>query len=487
MLSTAEKIDHDTLFGRIAVEQGHITPEQLVQAVLTQGREAGARKLGEILLDRGLIGSDQLLTILKEQRQRLGQPAVIAVPPVRSSGAATPAAAPVASAAAGPVTATAAPVATTPRAVAAVTPSIAASPAVATALDHLLREAVRLGASDLHLHSASRPRIRVAGHLREMGTTAFTPEQLTAMVRATLPADVLEKLDADKQVDFVHTVAGLGRFRANAYRQQRGLDVVLRAIPPQVPTLASLGLPLELGKLTHHHQGLVLITGPSGCGKTSTLAALVSLINSERQVHILTAEEPIEYVQPSQRALVNQREVGSHTESYARMLRGALREDPDVIALGDLRDHASISLALTAAETGHLVIATMHTGGAIRTINRLIGAFPPNEQDQVRVMVSESLRAIVSQRLVPRKDGSGRVPAVEVLIANRAVSNLIRERKTFQIENVLRLGSADGMCTLEQSLDRLVSTGAVTSADAAAYRPESFIVADLAGGTDAGQ
>ena len=158
-------------------------------------------------------------------------------------------------------------------------------------------------------------------------------------------------------------------------------------------------------------------------------------------MHILTAEEPIEYIQKSRRALVNQREIGSHSESYARMLRGALREDPDVIALGDLRDHESISLALTAAETGHLVIATMHTGGAIRTINRLIGAFPPNEQDQVRIMVSESLRAIVSQRLVPRKDGSGRVPAVEVLIATRAVSNLIRERKNFQIETVLQLGT----------------------------------------------
>ncbi len=194
---------------------------------------------------------------------------------------------------------------------------------------------------------------------------------------------------------------------------------MLRAIPPQPPTLATSACPRELGKLTHHHQGLVLITGPSGCGKTSTLAALVNLINQERQVHILTAEEPIEYIQPSRRALVNQREIGTHSESFARMLRGALREDPDVIALGDLRDHDSISLALTAAETGHLVIATMHTGGAIRTINRLIGAFPPNEQDQVRIMVSESLRAIVSQRLVPRKDGSGRVPAVEILIANR--------------------------------------------------------------------
>jgi twitching motility protein PilT len=495
VLSTAqekqEKIDQDALFGRIAVEQGHITPDQLVEAVLVQSREAGARKLGEILLDTGTIGSDQLLVILKEQRQRLGGPAMVAVPPARPTGA--PPAAPTAAAAPATPTAAPAPAPAAPASVASpvatrsATAPPAAAPGVALRLDQLLRETVALGASDLHLHSASRPRVRVAGSLREMGATPLPAEQLTAMIRAALPAELLAKLDAEKQIDFVHAVDGVGRFRASAYRQQRGLDIVLRAIPPQPPTLASLGLPPELAKLTHHHQGLVLITGPSGCGKTSTLAALINLINQERAVHILTAEEPIEYIQASKRALVNQREIGPHTESYARMLRGALREDPDVIALGDLRDHASISLALTAAETGHLVIATMHTGGAIRTINRLIGAFPPNEQDQVRVMVSESLRAIVSQRLVPRKDGSGRVPAVEVLIATRAVSNLIRERKTFQIENLLQLGTADGMCTLEQSLDRMVAAGIVDRAGAAPHRPESFIMADLSGAANAGK
>jgi twitching motility protein PilT len=298
------------------------------------------------------------------------------------------------------------------------------------------------------------------------------------MARAVLSPALLAKLETEGQVDFVHDLAGVGRFRGNAYRQQRGTDLVLRAIPADPPTLHSLGLPGELARLTHHHQGLVLITGPSGCGKTSTMAALVRLINEERQVHILSAEEPIEFRQRSLRALVNQREIGSHSASYARVLRGALREDPDVIALGDLRDHASISLALTAAETGHLVMATMHTSGALRTINRLIGAFPPNEQDQVRIMVSESLRAIVSQRLVPRQDGRGRVVALEILIATRAVSNLIRERKTFQIESVLQLGAGDGMCTMEQSLDRLVAAGVVSSAEATRHRGESYLVAD---------
>ena len=341
------------------------------------------------------------------------------------------------------------------------------------------------GASDMHLHSESRPFLRVNGMLQELTPAVLSADKVASMARAVLPEAQAAKLEAEGQADFVYTLANVGRFRANAYRQRRGVDLVLRAIPPQPPTLESLGLPRELARLTHHHQGLVLITGPSGCGKTSTMAALVNLINQERQVHILTAEEPIEYKQTSRRALVNQREVGTHSDSYARVLRGALREDPDVIALGDLRDHASISLALTAAETGHLVMATMHTGGAIRTVNRLIGAFPPNEQDQVRIMVSESLRAIVSQRLVPRKDGKGRVPAIELMIANRAVSNLIRERKTFQIESVLQLSTGEGMCTLEQSLDRLIAAGVITREDAARQRGDSFLVADLAGASHA--
>jgi len=433
--------DQETQFARIAVEQGHITAEQLVAAVHAQNREQGRRMLGEVLLDQRSISSAQLTQILDEQRRRVRE--------------ARPAP-------------TVAPAAARP-----------AMPPAPLSLDALLRQVVDRGASDLHLHGGSRPRIRVDGTLRELAPTVLSQEQVTAIIRAALPEALQAKLAADGQVDFVHDLPGVGRFRANAYRQQRGLDLVLRAVPPRPPTLESLGLPRELERLTHHHQGLVLITGPAGCGKTSTLAALVNLINQERPVHILNAEEPIEYVQESRRALVNQREVGTHSDSYARVLRGALREDPDVIALGDLRDHATIGLALTAAETGHLVMATMHTGGAIRTINRLIGAFPPNEQEQVRVMVSESLRAIVSQRLVPRKDGRGRVVAVELLIANRAVSNLIRERKPFQIESVLQLGAAEGMCTLEQSLDRLVAAGIVTGADAARHRAESFLVADL--------
>ncbi|HVR30352.1 MAG TPA: PilT/PilU family type 4a pilus ATPase [Thermoanaerobaculia bacterium] len=455
MSTLLETTEPDRLFGRIAVEQGWITAEQLVEAVRIQSREEWRRRLGEIFLDLGWIDSTQLLAILDEQRRR------------GANGRATRPAAPA------------------PTSAATTASPSGSAPLNLSSLDALLRQVVARGASDLHLHSGSRARVRVDGALHDLSPSPLEQQQIAALLEQVLPPAHQARLEAEGQVDFMHALPEVGRFRGNAYRQQRGIDVVLRAVPPEPPTLQGLGLPAELARLTHHHQGLVLVTGPSGCGKTSTLAALVNLINQEREVHILTAEEPIEFRQPSRRALVNQREIGTHSDSYARVLRGAFREDPDVIALGDLRDHATISLALTAAETGHLVMATMHTGGAIRTINRLIGAFPPNEQDQARVMISESLRAIVTQRLVPRKDGGGRVAALEILIATRAVSNLVRERKTFQIESVMQLGAGDGMCTLEQSLDRLVAAGVVTREDAARHRAESYIVAGTGGASHA--
>src|SRR5690606_37950650 len=211
------------------------------------------------------------------------------------------------------------------------------------------------------------------------------------------------------QIDFAYSIEGIGRFRANLYRGQTGLNGVFRFVPSFVPSLVQLGLPTELTKLTTFHQGLVLVTGPAGCGKSTTLASLVNIINEERNDHILTIEDPIEYLHPSKRCLVNQRQVSRHTESFARALRAALSEDPDVIVIGELRDLETISLALTAAETGHLVIGTLHTSSAIRTVNRLVGAYPPDEQPQIRAMLSESLRAVISQRLLPRKDAHGRV------------------------------------------------------------------------------
>jgi twitching motility protein PilT len=217
---------------------------------------------------------------------------------------------------------------------------------------------------------------------------------------------------------------------------------------------------------------MVLVTGPAGCGKSSTMASFLNLVNEERTDHILTIEDPIEVLHPSKRCHVNQRQARSHTESFARALRAALREDPDVIAIGELRDLETISLALTAAETGHFVLGTLHTGGAIRTIDRLIGVFPPDQQTQVRTMLSESLRAVVSQRLVTKKDGTGRVPALEVLVVNKAVSNLIRENKTFQIRSILQTGASQGMYLLDGSLETLVKQGVITKEEARRHAEE---------------
>jgi twitching motility protein PilT len=221
---------------------------------------------------------------------------------------------------------------------------------------------------------------------------------------------------------------------------------------------------------------MVLVTGPAGCGKSSTMAALVNLINEERDEHILTVEDPIEVIHPSKNCLVNQRHAGHHTASFSRALRGALREDPDIIVIGELRDLETISLSMTAAETGHFVLATLHTNNAVRTINRMIGAFPSNQQGQVRTMLSESLRAVISQRLVPAADGSGRVPVLEILVINKAISNLVREEKTVQIRSAIQTGRGHGMYLLEQSLNELVKSGVVTREQALKHAEDKRIV-----------
>jgi twitching motility protein PilT len=302
--------------------------------------------------------------------------------------------------------------------------------------------------------------------LTEIDAAPLGAADAERLVLEILTAEQSAALREHGQVDFAYTLPGVGRFRSNAYRQQRGIDAVFRAIPPQPPTLEQLGLPSSLARFANFHQGIVLLTGPAGCGKSSTLAALVNIINEERHDHIITIEDPIEYVHTSKSCVVNQRQVGPHTGSFARALRAALREDPDIIAIGELRDLETVSLALTAAETGHLVLATLHTNNAIRTVNRILGVFPPNQQEQIRTMVSESLRAVVSQRLVLRADGAGRVAALEILVANKAVGNLIRENKTFQLRSVLQTGSAHGMCLLDASLAELVKKGTITREEA---------------------
>ncbi|MFQ5742666.1 MAG: type IV pilus twitching motility protein PilT [Acidobacteriota bacterium] len=340
------------------------------------------------------------------------------------------------------------------------------------ALEDLLRQACELGVSDLHLHSGAPVKVRLHGVLGD-ATDVIDAAEAERMLHDLLNDEQRALIEENLQLDFAFPIPGVGRFRANAYRQQRGLDAVFRAVPLEAPTLEDLMLPNSLESLAGLHQGIVLFTGPAGCGKSSTMAALVRLINQRRRDHILTIEDPIEYKHASDACVVNQRQVGPHTDSFARALRAALREDPDVIVIGELRDLETISLALTAAETGHLVLATLHTSGAVRTINRILGVFPPEQQAQIRMMVSESLRAIISQRLVLKADGSGRVPALEILPNTKAIANLIRDNKTYQIISLMQTGVSQGMCLLDNSLVELVKTRVITKEEACLHAEDT--------------
>jgi twitching motility protein PilT len=486
-------VAEDLLFGRIALHYKLVTREQLLEAAQVQTRDGDTRRLGEILLAQGLMTPRQIDQVLAVQRdyaaKQAGAPAASPAPAPKGPGPLTPQAMPALTVQAMPELAVAPPPVLTAPAAA----ETAAPPAfdldAPRALDRLLERALRVGASDLHVHSGSPLKIRVHGQMYDIEGGTLAARTAERLILEILTPEQLQALRDSGQVDFAYTLAGKGRFRSNAYRQQRGIDAVFRVIPPRPPSLTELGLPTTLARLSNYHQGMVLLTGPAGCGKSSTLAALLNIINEDRHDHIITIEDPIEYIHPSKKCVVNQRQVGPHTGSFARALRGALREDPDVIAIGELRDLETISLALTAAETGHLVLATLHTNNAIRTVNRILGVFPPNQQDQIRTMVSESLRAVVSQRLIPRADGNGRVPALEILMANKAVGNLIRENKTFQIKSVLQTGGAQGMCMLDSSLAELVKTGVITREEAQrnADDPQRFAAAAATAGAGGGR
>ncbi len=330
----------------------------------------------------------------------------------------------------------------------------------ADALAELIRRAAALRASDVHLTAGAPPCFRVAGELVPTGSEALSPAAVEELVGSLLSPEHRERLAERGQVDLAGSLPGVGRFRLNAYRQRGSLAAALRLIPTRVPRLDELGLPPVVADLARLPNGLVLVTGPTGSGKTTTLAAMVSLINEERACHVVTLEDPIEYLHAHGRALVNQREVGLDTCSFAEALRAALRQDPDVILVGEMRDLETMAIALTAAETGHLVLSSLHTSGAAQTVERIVDAFPPHQQEQVRVQLASVLRGIVAQLLLPAP-GRRRVLAAEVLVATPAARNLIRENKTHQLASVIQTGARHGMRTMEQSLRLLREAGAI--------------------------
>jgi twitching motility protein PilT len=460
------------LLGRVAVAAKVITMEQLSQATSHQADIAPEMNIGDIFVELGFMDRPTLKRVVALQQkilakaQKKPQAAPATTPPPADAPPAPAPSSPAPPNSAAENGATAVTQATVRRAGVAPAQSGPKAGGALNILHKLLAAAVAKRSSDIHLHSGAPPAFRISGRYQDQYEEPLDRKTCEAMVLAMLTPEQRTIFDEHGQLDFSYSVDGVGRFRTNIYRQLRGIDAVMRAIPPHAPSLSDLGLPTTLARFTGFHQGLLLFTGPTGCGKSSTMAALVNMVNEERSEHILTIEDPIEYLHPSKGCLVNQRNVGPHTESFARALRGALREDPDVIVIGELRDLETISLAMTAAETGHFVLATLHTDNAIRTINRITGAFPHDQQAQVRSMLSESLRAVISQRLLPVSDGEGQVPAAEILVVNRAVGNLIREQKTVQLRSVMQTGAAHGMCLLDQSLARLVHEGKVNYDDA---------------------
>ena len=319
-------------------------------------------------------------------------------------------------------------------------------------LNEILIQSVKERASDIHLTSGRAPSYRVDGVLAPIMGERLTPQMLENILLPLIDKRHREELEETGQTDFAYAISGVGRFRVNVFKQRGTLAAVMRSLPFNIPEPEDLGIPREVVEMTSRKRGLVLVTGPTGSGKSTTLASLIHVINRTYPYHIITLEDPIEYLHRHDKSVVNQREIGSDSTNYAQALRAALREDPDVILVGEMRDLETISTAITAAETGHLVFSTLHTIGADKTIDRIIDVFPPNQQQQVRIQLASVLECIVSQQLLKMADGSGRVAALEVLFANNAVRNLIRESKTYQIPSIMQTNKRAGMQTMDDAL-----------------------------------
>jgi twitching motility protein PilT len=330
-------------------------------------------------------------------------------------------------------------------------------------LEKIFQTAVKYGASDIYINVGVKPTLRINGQLipieeHPILSKTMAEDYISDLMTPGQKTEFAKNLD----LDFGLEVPGIARLRVNIFIQSKGIGGVFRIIPTEAQTIDNLNLPEQIKKITDFKQGIVLVTGPTGQGKSSTLASLIHEINLNKAYHIITIEDPIEFIHQNKKSIINQREVGSHTKSFKNALRGALREAVDVILIGELRDYETISLALTAAETGHLVLSTLHTSGAAKSVDRIIDSFPSDQQNQIRNQLSESLKAVIWQQLLPKADGTGRVPALEILFNNNAVSNLIRKNKTYQIQSVLETSMKEGMQTMESAISDLSDRGYIT-------------------------
>ncbi|MHC4885450.1 MAG: type IV pilus twitching motility protein PilT [Planctomycetota bacterium] len=447
-------------FCKVAIRNKLMTEEEASKCLLACG-DGG--KIAEVVVEQGVMSEAQAAKLKEAIENRASQRRPAAKPPEPKASAPAPAeAAEDSSASVGQ----AVDINLTPELEKEMAAGMDWSSLVGKSVNAYLESARNAKASDLHLNTASPPSIRINGSLKYMKHPLLMPEDTTRLVEQLLSEEQFATLKEKMELDLCYVSQKGNRYRCSVYKQRLGYAIISRIIPNEITGLKALGLPKSVARFTEYHQGLVLVTGPAGCGKTATLGALVDMINESRNDHIILLEEPIELIHESKKALISQREVGAHTDSFSAALRAALREDPDIIVVGEMRDLETISLAITAAETGHLVIGTLHTSNAAKTIDRLLDVFPPEEQAQIRAMVSESLRGIISQQLVPRKDGKGRALAVELMFSTTSVRNLIVDERTFQLRSAIQIGKNQGMRLLDESLARLVKKDIITREEA---------------------
>lgn len=336
-------------------------------------------------------------------------------------------------------------------------------------MKELLLMAKEKNASDVHITVGIPPKCRVNGELMDMGVPSLLPQDTDTLVKSLMNERQLEYLEKEGEVDFSYSINQIGRYRVNVFKQRGSYAAAIRLVGTEIPSPESLGLTKSIVDLTNKKRGLVLVTGPTGSGKSTSLASLINVMNNQDNVHIITLEDPIEYLHKHKKAIVNQREIGLDSRSFSNALRAALRQDPDVILVGEMRDLDTISIAVTAAETGHLVFSTLHTIGAASTIDRIIDAFPPHQQQQIRIQLSSVLECIISQQLIPTMDGKGRVAAFEIMHVNSAIRNLIREGKTHQIQSIIQTNKKIGMQTMDDSIFELYTRGIIDSERATMY------------------